>query len=1026
MKNFLLLVFSLLLAVVTYASKTITGVVTSAEDGLPVIGASVMLKGTTVGTITDIDGKYSIAAPENSTLVVSYIGLDTQNVKLGNQSSLNIVLKASSVQMDEVVVTAMGVKAEKKRLNFAVQTLEADEVTAGQSANFVNSLQGKISGVTVSGGGGSPNASSQIVIRAISSINPSQSNEPLFIIDGMAVRGGGAAAGDLNPNDIENLTVLKGAAASALYGQEAANGVVMITTKNGKAGKITVNASANFQVDEAFRNPRLQTMYGPGAQGFYKTNTMGGWGPLLQPGETVYDNVGKFLGTGFYQKYDVSASGGTDKFTAYASANYTMSSGIVPNDYNNRLGVLVKADYKISKQVKIALQSNFVNTKSRGLDANNPPLQDAYRWPINDDMSNYKNSDGTMSWLYDISSLSGAEKLDATINPYWIRYEDFGESESTRNILIGSIEYTPVKDLIFTGKVSYDLKSSSSDSYITSRFNRAEFDDPIAYPDAPEKGQGVLNNSLTKLGAYAYSPSRNEMLTAQVMGTYKAELGKGFSMNFLFGAEYKQLTGVEAVLAGQEFVLPGGFNSYQNTAYSVKGTGEWDTRMYHFKQNKFGYFGEIRADYKGIAHISATGRCDMSSTLSTKPYFYPSVTAGLIFSEMFEIAGDVFSYGKIRGNWAQVGKDGPRYLFDRQYREMSSFPDKGFAIDPTRSYANSLEPEMTSTWEIGLDIRLFKSKTRLDIAYYSTLVDNQIVTVRVSPAAGSILQTRNEGAVKNEGVEIQLSQDLIHTSDIKWTANLNFSLNRGTVTKLPEGMVELQGRQFGDIFATAYLNGSTTAISGKDYLRTPEGQIICSADGYPMINPAKSVLIGNREPDFLLGLSSSFSWRDLSISFLLDTRYGGDVVNVTGRSLYSNGQHGSLEAYRNREIIVDGVVQQADGSFTPNTKAIIFNQTNMNNYFNSVSSNFVEDGSYIRLSYLTIAYDFRRFLKNTALKGLKISFTGRNLFLLTRYSGADPQINSGSSNSGGTGNMGFDNYAVPNTTSFNLGLNLTF
>lgn len=321
-----------------------TGTVTSAEDNEPVIGASIMVKGTTQGVTTNIDGKYSIKVNDNAVLTFSYVGMNPVTVNVGTKSVVNVTMQSSSQTLDEVVVTAMGVKAEKKKLNFAVQSLNADEVTAGQSANFVNSLQGKVSGVQVANSGGSPNAASQIQIRAISSISSSQSNEPLFIIDGMAVRGGGTSAGDINPSDIENMTVLKGAAASALYGQEAANGVIMITTKSGKSGKMVVNGSASIQIDNAVRVPKMQQKYVPGSLGFYKFNTTASaYGPLLYPGEKTYDNVGEFLGTGIYQKYDVSASGGTDKFTSYASINYMSSDGVVENDYRKRFGSLAKS-----------------------------------------------------------------------------------------------------------------------------------------------------------------------------------------------------------------------------------------------------------------------------------------------------------------------------------------------------------------------------------------------------------------------------------------------------------------------------------------------------------------------------------------------------------------------------------------------------------------------------------------------------------------------------------------------------------
>ena len=319
-KQLLLLLFSLF-AVVGYA-RTVTGVITSAVDKLPVIGASISVEGTTRGTTTDLDGKYSIDVDDNSVLVVSYVGMTTQRITVGSRSVIDVELQENAQVLEEVVVTAMGQTQEKKKLNFAVQSLSADDVTAGQSVNFANSLQGKVAGLQVSSGGSSPNSSTQVIIRAISSINTSQSNEPLVILDGMPIRGGGSTLGDLNANDIENMSVLKGAAASALYGQEAANGVIMITTKKGKEGRLEVTASGSWEISNAIHVPKIQDQFIAGSGGFFKENSTGGWGPYLTSADHVYDNVGGFLGTGFLQKYDMSISGGGEKFNAYASASY--------------------------------------------------------------------------------------------------------------------------------------------------------------------------------------------------------------------------------------------------------------------------------------------------------------------------------------------------------------------------------------------------------------------------------------------------------------------------------------------------------------------------------------------------------------------------------------------------------------------------------------------------------------------------------------------------------------------------------
>lgn len=984
--------------------QTISGLVTSKDDGLPIIGASIVEKGTANGTVTNFDGIYKLSVSPGATLIFTYVGMAKQEIKLTGESTLNVVLNSSSIAIEEVVVTAMGVKAEKKKLNFAVQSLNSDALTDSRSANFVNSLQGKVAGVSVTNAGGSANAGSQIIIRSISSINPSQNNEPLFIVDGMPVSGGSNKAADINPNDIENVTVLKGAAASALYGQEAANGVIMITTKSGSEGKVKVTASTSLQIDNAYRVPQIQQMYGPGSSGFYKEQTGGGWGPQIQNGEKTYDNVGNFLKTGIYQKYDLQASGGSSNFTGSASASYSKNDGIVPNDYLNKMGVLLKGSYIVTKNLTINMNFNVINNVSRGFGA---AMSSIYNWPINDDITNYKNPDGSIHRRYLDDKLE-----ESPISPLWSRYEDYGQTQSTRNILQGSIVWKPIKNLELTGRISSDETSSSSTSYTTPRYAKTDFS-PIYLPSV----------SLDYFGTFDSSNSKSQMIAAQLLAIYKIKLSNDYALEFLAGSEIKTSNAISSTIGGRDFIIPGNFYSIQNLAEVINGR---DVSLYRIQKNSLGYYGEAKFDYKGLAHISVTGRNDYSTTLSPEfsPYFYPSITAGAIFSELFELTSDIFSYGKLRANFAKAGKDARPYLFDRKFKQFPTFPDGGYAADPTSSVATILYPEMTQSWEIGTDLRFFRDKTKLDIAYYSTTVDNQIVNVRVSPASGHILQTRNEGAVENYGIEATLEQQIISQKDFKWTTNINFALNRGRVLSLPDQLVEIQGPQYGDIFPTAYLHGSTTAISGKDYQRTEDGQIICSAEGYPIISPAKGNLIGNREPDFLLGLSSTFIYKNASLSFLFDTRKGGDVINLTARSLYTSGQHKDLELYRNRQVIFDGVVLQEDGSYAPNTKAVMFDQQTLNNYFTAVSSNFVEDGSYIRLSYVTLGYDLTQYVKKTVIKELKLSFTGRNLFLLTRYSGSDPQINTNIS-AGGSGAAGIDNFLVPNLRSFNFNLSIT-
>ena len=1105
MKKILFVLTCLMASVAMMASITVTGTVISAEDGLPVIGASVLEKGTSNGTITDFDGIYELTVADDAVLVFSYVGLTSQELKVSGPK-MDVTLQGDAIAMEEVVVTAMGVVQEKKRLNFAVQNIGGDALTENKSANFVNSLQGKIAGVSVTNSGGSPNAGSQIIIRGISSVNTSQSNEPLFILDGVAISGGASTAADINPNDIENITVLKGAAAAALYGQDAANGVIMITTKQGEAGKIKVQANGSWQWDTPTRLPQLQQTYGPGAQGFYKDKTSGGWGPMLGENDKIYDNLGNFFQTGFYHKYDFSVTGGSEKFQAYASANWSKADGIIPEDYKQRFGALIKASYSPADWVTFQMGVNITDTKSRSTGG----VSSVYGWPMINDITNYKHANGLPTHRY----WSDTDKTASPMSPLYSIYEDDGVAKKMRNVINGSLTFKPVKNLQIIGRVSYDGSHSSSDSYTVPPWDDTSVVPSVAAPkddkpkgyeydparDYPMKADGtgltdegallkawdtynqylewkkstsadqyfgllgltggymhpdnyvltsedIENMSKSSLGSYSASMSRSQLFTAGANISYKIELPKDFSIDLMAGTELKMSQGFSMSNYGVDFIIPG--------TYSLSNTNKdevylSDRTSGHSGINRFGYFGEIRADYKGLASLSVTGRWDWSSTIypklvvdkhgnevrKHKPFFYPSVTAGIILSELIpglnETKNNWFSYWKLRGNYAVVGKDAPAYLYDRRFKQFGTYPDGGYGIDPTLSSASTeLQPEMSYSWEVGTDIKLFDNKTRLDLAYYSTRVDNQIVTVRVSPSSGYILQTRNEGEIRNHGVEFTLEQDIFKRKNFDWTLGLNFGLNRGTVVSLPEDVHEITGAQYGDIFTSAYMGGSTTALTGKDYARNADGQVIVDENGFPKINPNKNEYIGNREAKFQAGLSSSMNIYGVQFSFLFDGRLGGDVVNVTGRNLIASGNHSILEKYRGRQVVFNGVkeITDAEGKvigYEDNKTPITLNQTTITNYFYNVSTNFIEDGSYIRLSYVTLGYDFAKLMKNQKFfKGLKLNFTCNNVFLLTKYTGTDPVCNA-STSAKGTGSAGVDDSPIPSTRSYNISLSASF
>mgnify|MGYP004701629853 CR=1 FL=1 len=972
------------------------------ETGEPIPGVNVFEKGTVNGTVTSIDGNFKLEVEPRSMLVFSFVGFQTQEIPVEGRTSVEVVLKEEILGLDEVVVTAMGIRSEKRRLNFAVQSIDSENLTEGRQINFVDALQGKIAGVEVSGTGGSPSASSQILIRGISSINPAQNNEPIFILNGMHISGGASKAAEINPNDIENITVLKGAAAAALYGQEASNGAIIITTKSGQVGEIRVEASGSVQVDNPYRIPEIQQMYLRGSYGVYREQSRGGWGPPVPEGTFVYNNPREYLKTGLYQKYDLSVSGGSERFTSYTSGNYVKHDGIVPSDYLERYGVLFKSRYEASEKVTFDLMANFVSHNSRG----GAGMTSAYQWPIDDNILNYKNPDGTIRWLY----IDTNNRYDSHLSPLWPRYEDSDRSDSNRSLLQGSVTWNVIGNLNLTGRMSYDLTESERKRIETPRWSI-------------EPGKTPTSEDLDFLGRFTYNDGKSTVMNGGILATYNKQLSNIIGMELLAGFDLKTEKGRSIEMGGRQFIVPE-FYSINNLA-DIRRENIWMNRR---EKNIYGYYGEMKLDYKGIAQFSATGRNDHSSTLpvENRSYFYPSFSTGIIFTELLSLPDNIISFGKLRANWARVGKDAPLYRLNNWYKAMPH-PDNGYGVDPTRSSNPNLEPEMTTSWEVGTDLRLFGDRTRLDVAWFVTTVSNQIVDVRVSPASGNILQTRNEGDIRNEGIEISWDQNIINTRDFKWNMITNFGRSHGTVESLPDSLLEVYhyAGQVGDIRPTAYLHGSTMALSGKQYIKNSSGQIIVDDFGRPKIDPSSSLLIGNREPDFTVGWLNRWYFRSWSLAAMINFRKGGDVVNGTLRSLMSGGQAKNLETYRNRQILIDGVVEHPDGTFTQNTVPVVFDQAFYLNYFAPVGSNFIEDGSFMRLSYATLTYNAKNLAQSIGIKGLSFSATGRNLLLLTNYSGSDPVVNY-TGTSGGTGTFGIDYLGIPNTRSYNFTVSATF
>ena len=1096
-KAYFLLILLMLFPVYAFAQRTVSGVVQD-EFGEPLIGVTVLVVGEGTGVITDFDGRYTVTVPEGSILRFSFTGMRAQEHRVtATTSVLNVTLQ-SDAMIDELVVTAMGVVQERARMNFAVQAVSGDALTEGGHSDIATALAGRVANLQVTTAGGSPNAGSQMILRGISSV--SAANEPLFVLDGMPLAGGAAALRDINPNDIENITILKGAAASALYGQQAAHGVIMITTRQAQAGRITASAGMSFQWDTPWRLPAVQTTFGPGAGGMPSVGVPGsgaaGWGPPLADGEERYDNVRNFLRTGFFQRYDFSVSGGSERFSAIASFNHSRNHGIILNDFRNVTGARVSGTFQPFESLRIMASLHLTETVSRG----GAGFEAAIHWPINDDITD---------WRYGVTDFprrrffndGATNRPGSPISPLFGRNMDHSETTRNRQIWNASINWTPIRNLEIVGRIGFDSTTNSWFFYNVPRWDRSNIfnltpptapelaadpalpQEPLCPEGTPECADDWVrfhqqmaeraaqiaqnltdynnararyeqlreqladryidyrasSNYLSNLdinamnadgvasafGSIGHDISRSQHIRASALANYVLDLPNNFQLGFMAGADMRMTDQIETTRRGRSFMVPGTFSFANTDPAWVLPDDRRVSRGALYRTA--GAFGEIRMDYNRIASLSVSGRWDWSSTINHNPYFYPSVTAGLTFSELLGIANDTFTFGRLRGNFAMVGSDAPRALYDRRFRAMD-FPGGGFVVDPTRTSANwGLQPEISRSWEIGTDLRFFNGRTRLDLAYYNVTSENQIVTVRVSTASGHILQTRNEASIRNHGMEMTLDQDIIRSRDLTWVAGINIGFNRGRLISLPEYLNDLPGGQFGTIFMAAFPGGSTTGVLGTDYLRNDAGQVIVDENtGFPLIDPMNRRYIGNREPLFSAGLTNTFNFRGINLSFLFDGRLGGDVVNLTSRGMISSGQHPMLEHYRGRQVVFDGVVRNADGSYSPNTTPFTLDQQTITNTLWTVCSNFLEDGSFIRLNFVTIGYDLAPHVNFIPqLSSLRVSFTASNLFMLTRYTGSTPLINANVA-AAGTGAFGVDNFPIPQTRGFNLGISATF
>jgi TonB-linked SusC/RagA family outer membrane protein len=1026
--------------------KTVTGKVTG-SDNAPLAGATVTIKGTSNSTQTDVDGQFTIKAAKGDVLVISNVGYEDFSATIGNGATVTAKLTASDNALGEVVVTAMGIKKERKALGYSVSDLSAAELMKNKNTNIVNSIAGKVPGVNITQFSGSAGAGASITIRGGTSTSDSRQNQPLFVIDGIiydnstSVTGNSGTDGltrsnttfsnrimDINPEDVESMSVLKGAAAAALYGSRAADGVIIITTKKGADGRLTVNFASKISSSGADKLPGVQNEFGPGSlssNGVLNTASYSSWGPKIPADSAKYDNIGNFFRHGIVYDNNVNVSGGNKNGSFFLSGSNFKQTGIVPNtDYDKttfrfngeqrygRLSVGANVAYSVADIDRTLTTAGLYGS---GVGS----MQALYTFPLTYNIKNYQNPDGSQHRIY-----AGTIPLESDIdNPYWIINKDKLTSE-TKRITGGvnaSYKLTDWWDVV--ARLGYDQYATNDYTYI-----------------AP----GSAVSSLYQSGRLSKDQYTYAYTTTTVMTTFHRNFFKDFDAHLMLGTTSENTNIVSQNMWGYQFITAGTI-SFNNIATTNKFFTDGTTR-----RRLVGNYGEFGLNYKSIAFLTVTGRNDQSSTLAIQnnSYFYPSVSGSFVFTELLHLNPHILSFGKVRASWARVGKDGNAYATNTYVNPpitIGSFTGVG-----NQYYAGNpdLKPEIQDSWEVGTEMRFLNGRIDLDYTYYRSQTNNQIGQPRLAQSGGFIFSTLNSGSVINTGMEVALSGKAISRKDFSWDVMLNWSYNKGRLGAFIPGVAYFYptDAQFGTIKAASIPNGGYfLGMTGQPYLHELDSKGTEIPNGRYQVDPTTGLyklnlnnpVVGNREPDFIGGFNNTFRYRKLSLSFLLDIRKGGDVFNGTEYTLVANGLSKTTLLNDRQSVTVNGVLSTTGAPFSQTYTAgqnYLIGSTTwagsalIQQYWQNYAANsynFITSVNWVKLRSLSLTYDFSGFLKNNKVfKSLSATLVGTNLFTITNYKGMDPEV-SAAGGTGGSGSQGIDYLGVPAVRTFTFGINVS-
>lgn len=1077
-KRIHLFLLALAIGVIQGAAQvtTVRGIVTTEEDGEPVIGASVIVKGTALGTVTDVNGRFELSglSPSATRLLISYISLMAKEVAIAPQVS--VTLKSDTHLLDEVVVTALGVSREKKALGYTAQEVKQDALVQGKDNNLLNSLSGKIAGVRITNTQGDV-GSSRIVIRGETSI--AGENQPLFIVDGIPVdnsqlnaRSSGRdfknAIADLNPEDIKTLTVLKGPNAAALYGARAAHGAIVITTKGGDKRQkgIGITLHSSTQVSFVATLPEFQNLFGQGAGGrFSYVDGKGAgvndgvdesWGPRLDIGLLIpqFDspldadgnrvatpwvshpnNVRDYFRMGISTNNGISIARGDDKYQFRVGYNYEKQVSIVPDAGTNKTNISLNTDYHLAKWIVVGATANYIvytapslpgsaTPSGSNVRSNSPMLQ--FLWFGRQVDTNSLKADYTRNWnssYYD--------------NPFWSA--SYNTQSQERHRLIGDLH----AEFRLTDGLHVRFRTST-DWYNDRRKSKVKW------------GSAGAGSPYGSYAEDAYTVKENN---TEVLATYIKQLNKNWGIDALLGFNVRNKQYENNYQAAPRLAVADLY-TLTNSRDPLTSSNDF------YRLRQYGLYGSIQLDYRRWAFLNITGRNDWSSTLpvDNNSYFYPSVTASVLLSEAFGWRSKAVNYLKIRGGWSQVGADANPYQLATVFTSETAFNGNPLQSSSTIGMNSNLKPENTSSIEAGFEAAFWDNRLYLDFTYYKTDSRNQILKLATTAASGYTSQVRNAGHIRNRGYEIQLGAVPIQTSKgFRWNLDLNYGANSSKVVKLDdEGLITSYQLYSSGIQILASVGEAYGTLFGTSYVRDANGNVVVDANGLPKISTTNKTL-GKFTPDWTGGISNTFSYRSLSLSFLIDASVGGSIFSNTNKTGKYTGvlantlsgrdaEHGGLWYYtdamgnnvrlsespsysvssdglyyaqvngQSTRVYQDGIMVEGVTESGSKNEEVVSAEKYYHRIYSIAEAN-VYDASYVKLREVALSYRLPRlWTQKLHLQEASVTLTGRNLWTIYK---SVPNIDPESALT--TGNaQGVEAYSLPTTRSFGVNLSVKF